>query len=124
MLGLLRTASAVAQRSATARTTARSAPAREVRSACIPFVPVDWLFRFFPYFCRDRVRFMLRFNQICFGCGLGYFYLWCHAPYKFDHYDGFYESPLYLYVKGGLARSGQLEENLRVKVKHFYPTDE
>merc|ERR1719384_946125 len=122
MFGLLR-ATATAARLSAART-ATSSSVAEVRSKCIPFVPVDWIFRFFPYFCRDRVRFMLRFNQICFGMGLGYFYLWCHAPYKADHYDGFYESPLYRHVKSKLAKTGQLEENLRIKVKHFYPTDE
>ena len=30
--------------------------------------------------------------------GLGYFYLWCHTPYKCDNYDHFAESPLFLYV--------------------------
>merc|ERR1711897_116687 len=93
----------------------------DARLGSLPFVPTDWVFRWFPYFCRDRVRFMLRFNQISFGMGLGYFYLWCHAPYKCDNYDHFYESPLYLSVKGNLESTGQLDENLRVKVKHFYP---
>merc|ERR1712107_357847 len=59
-----------------------------------------------------------------FGMGLGYFYLWCHKPYGCDHYDGFYESPLYLYTKSQLEKTGQLEENLRVKVQHFYPQAE
>eukprot|EP00930_Biecheleria_cincta_P040771 TRINITY_DN27927_c0_g1_i1.p1 TRINITY_DN27927_c0_g1~~TRINITY_DN27927_c0_g1_i1.p1 ORF type:complete len:144 (+),score=15.13 TRINITY_DN27927_c0_g1_i1:59-433(+) len=92
--------------------------------ASIPFVPVDWVFRFFPYFSRDKVRFMFRFNQISFGCGLGYFYLWCHTPYKCDNYDHFDESMLYKYVKGNMEKTGQLEENLRVKVRHFYPQTE
>lgn len=33
---------------------------------------------------------------------------------------GFYESPLYRYVKGNLEKTGALEENLRVKRKSFY----
>ena len=36
----------------------------------LPFVPTDWVFRFLPYICRDRVRFMYRFNQLSFGMGL------------------------------------------------------
>merc|ERR1711920_534455 len=95
-----------------------------VKKTSLPFVPTDWIFRFFPYICRDRVRFMFRFNQISFLMGLGYFYLWCHKPYARDHYDGFYESPLFLYTKHQLEKTGQLEENLRVKVHHFYPQEE
>lgn len=89
----------------------------------MPFVPTDWVFKWFPYICRDRVRFMFRFNQISFGMGLGYFYLWCHTPFKCDHYDHFYESPLYRWVKSDMEKTGQLEENLRIKVKHFYPQE-
>ncbi|CAE7744325.1 unnamed protein product [Symbiodinium pilosum] len=89
-----------------------------------PFVPVDWVFRFFPYFSRDKVRFMLRYVQISFFSGLGYFYLWCHTPYKCDNYDHFEESLLFQFVKSRLEKSGQLEENLRVKVHHFYPQTE
>ncbi|CAE7406434.1 unnamed protein product [Symbiodinium necroappetens] len=89
-----------------------------------PFVPVDWVFRFFPYFSRDKVRFMLRYVQISFFSGLGYFYLWCHTPYGCDNYDHFAESPLFLFVKSRLEKSGQLEENLRIKVHHFYPQTE
>eukprot|EP00440_Ansanella_granifera_P071171 gb/GFBE01077240.1/.p1 GENE.gb/GFBE01077240.1/~~gb/GFBE01077240.1/.p1 ORF type:complete len:122 (+),score=22.23 gb/GFBE01077240.1/:1-366(+) len=93
----------------------------QANTASLPFVPVDWIFRFFPYFTRDKVRFMLRFNQISVGCGLGFFYCWCHTPYKCDNYDHFEESMLYTYVKGQLEKSGQLEENVRIKVRHFYP---
>jgi len=82
------------------------------------------VFRFFPYFARDKVRFMLRYVQISFFSGLGYFYLWCHTPYGCDNYDHFAESPLYEFVKSRLEKSGQLEENLRVKVHHFYPVQE
>merc|ERR1719230_713203 len=99
MVCLLRSAVAVARRGPAVRLP----PAvTQAKSTALPFVPTDWVFRFFPYICRDRVRFMLRFNQISFGMGLGYMYLWCHAPYKCDHYDGFYESPLYKYVRGSL----------------------
>merc|ERR1712107_713847 len=118
MLGLLRSAVTASRR--VLPTTVEKALAVPKVTA-LPFVPTDWVFRFFPYFCRDRVRFMLRFNQISFGMGLGYFYLWCHAPYKCDNYDHFYESPLYLKVKGDLEKAGELEENLRIKVKHFSP---
>mmetsp|Transcript_88410 Transcript_88410/g.258404 ORF Transcript_88410/g.258404 Transcript_88410/m.258404 type:complete len:121 (-) Transcript_88410:159-521(-) len=117
MLGLLRTAVAAGVR-AEARL---PAAVTNAKVTSLPFVPTDWVFRFFPYICRDRVRFMLRFNQISFMMGFGYFYFWCHTPFKCDHYDGFYESPLYKYVRGSLERSGKLEENLRVKVHHFYP---
>ncbi|CAE7465647.1 unnamed protein product [Symbiodinium sp. CCMP2592] len=96
----------------------------QASSDSFPFVPVDWVFRFFPYFSRDKVRFMLRYVQISFFSGLGYFYLWCHTPYGCDNYDHFAESPLFLYVKSRLEKSGQLEENLRIKVHHFYPQTE
>eukprot|EP00444_Apocalathium_aciculiferum_P010219 CAMPEP_0183388072 /NCGR_PEP_ID=MMETSP0370-20130417/3789_1 /TAXON_ID=268820 /ORGANISM="Peridinium aciculiferum, Strain PAER-2" /LENGTH=139 /DNA_ID=CAMNT_0025566893 /DNA_START=151 /DNA_END=571 /DNA_ORIENTATION=+ len=56
--------------------------------------------------------------------GFGFFYLWAHTPYKCDHYEGFYESPLYNFVKADLEKTGQLEENVRIKVKHFYPHTE
>ncbi|CAE7938416.1 unnamed protein product [Symbiodinium sp. KB8] len=128
-MGLLRVACAA--RAATAATTAatagRASLPLSLTQASInsfPFVPVDWVFRFFPYFSRDKVRFMLRYVQISFFSGLGYFYLWCHTPYGCDNYDHFAESPLYLFVKSRLEKSGQLEENLRVKVHHFYPVQE
>mmetsp|Transcript_114930 Transcript_114930/g.297885 ORF Transcript_114930/g.297885 Transcript_114930/m.297885 type:complete len:125 (-) Transcript_114930:95-469(-) len=123
MLGLLRTAvAAAAQRPVAAVQLPRSIVQAKANS--LPFIPTDWIFRFFPYISRDRVRFLLRFNQISFLMGLGYFYLWAHAPYKCDHYEGFYESPLYRYTRGELEKTGQLEENLRIKVKHFYPQTE
>ncbi|CAE7817379.1 unnamed protein product [Symbiodinium sp. CCMP2456] len=96
----------------------------EASTDSFPFVPVDWVFRFFPYFSRDKVRFMLRYVQISFFSGLGYFYLWCHTPYGCDNYDHFAESPLFLFVKSRLEKSGQLEENVRIKVHHFYPQTE
>merc|ERR1719150_3238250 len=112
MLGLLRT-SLLAARATAARL---PAPLAVAKKTSLPFIPTDWVFRFLPYLSRDKVRFMYRFNQISFLMGLGYFYLWCHAPYKCDHYEGFYESPLYRYVKSKLEKTGQLEENHRIKV--------
>eukprot|EP00933_Yihiella_yeosuensis_P024583 TRINITY_DN1906_c0_g1_i1.p1 TRINITY_DN1906_c0_g1~~TRINITY_DN1906_c0_g1_i1.p1 ORF type:complete len:125 (+),score=22.35 TRINITY_DN1906_c0_g1_i1:76-450(+) len=117
MAGILRTAVA-AGRLVTPRLPGSLTQANK---SSIPFVPTDWVFRYFPWFSRDKVRFMLRFNQISFFMGLGYFYLWCHTPYKSDSYEHFWESPLYKYVRGNLAKTGELEENLRVKVHHFYP---
>eukprot|EP00927_Polykrikos_kofoidii_P052901 TRINITY_DN46930_c0_g1_i1.p1 TRINITY_DN46930_c0_g1~~TRINITY_DN46930_c0_g1_i1.p1 ORF type:complete len:117 (-),score=9.98 TRINITY_DN46930_c0_g1_i1:33-383(-) len=116
MLGLLRTACRLASRRL-------PAPVAEHQVKSIPFVPTDWIFRYTPYFCRDRVRFMLRFNQISFGMGLGFFYFYCHTPFAADNYDHFWESPLYRWTKGNLEKSGQLEENLRIKVRHFYPQE-
>merc|ERR1719411_1767462 len=85
------------------------------RQTGLPFVPTDWVFRFFPFICRDRVRFLYRFNQISFFMGLGYFYLWCHTPFACTHYEGFWESPYYRYVKWEMYKTGELEENLRIK---------
>merc|ERR1712137_1200558 len=93
------------------------------RSASLPFLPVDWIFRFAPYFSRDRVRYMYRFNQISFVMGYGLLLGYYHQPFAGDHYDHAYESPLYRWVKADLERSGQLEENVRVKVHHFYPQE-
>eukprot|EP00932_Pfiesteria_piscicida_P015265 SRR837773.27307.p3 GENE.SRR837773.27307~~SRR837773.27307.p3 ORF type:complete len:118 (-),score=46.66 SRR837773.27307:56-409(-) len=113
MFGLLRLAAAAPR----ARLPASLTLAR-VQS--IPFMPTDWMFRFFPYFSKDRVRWLLRFNQISFMMGFGYLFFWGHTPYGCDHYEGFYESPLYRYVRGNLEKTGQLEENLRIKHTHFY----
>mmetsp|Transcript_98752 Transcript_98752/g.195786 ORF Transcript_98752/g.195786 Transcript_98752/m.195786 type:complete len:125 (+) Transcript_98752:67-441(+) len=120
MFGIIRTAVAVCRLSASRLPNVLN----KANTNSLPFIPTDWVFRFAPYICRDRVRFMLRFNQISFGTSLAWFYLFAHAPYTYDHYEGFYESPLYNFVKGNLERSGQLEENLRVKVHHFYPQTE
>eukprot|EP00933_Yihiella_yeosuensis_P024585 TRINITY_DN1906_c0_g1_i3.p2 TRINITY_DN1906_c0_g1~~TRINITY_DN1906_c0_g1_i3.p2 ORF type:complete len:124 (+),score=19.49 TRINITY_DN1906_c0_g1_i3:66-437(+) len=118
MVGILRAAVA------TGRLSAPRLPSSLTQTnRSIPFVPTDWVFRYFPWFSRDKVRFMLRFNQISFFMGLGYFYLWCHTPYKSDSYEHFWESPLYRYVRGNLEKTGELEENLRVKVHHFYPQE-
>ena len=75
MLGLMRSGVAAARRPPLTRLHMSVAVAK---STSLPFVPTDWVFRFFPYICRDRVRFMLRFNQISFGMGLGY-NLWSHT---------------------------------------------
>merc|ERR1719384_1088550 len=121
MLGLFRTAVAAGSRSSQASPARLPVALAGAKSTSLPFVPTDWIFRFFPYICRDRVRFMLRFNQLSFAMGFGYLFWWSHMPYKCDHYEGFYESPLYRYTREKLRRTGQLEENLRVKVKTFYP---
>merc|ERR1711964_540869 len=87
----------------------------------IPGIPVDWIFKFFPRVCRDRVRFMWRFNQISFLSGFGYVYWWSHMPFKGAHYEGMSPksaSPLYWYRLRQLENSGKLEGNLRVKVHH------
>merc|ERR1719436_1289319 len=105
ILGLLRTSLAAAR-----ATSARSPTALvQVKKTSLPFIPTDWVFRFFPYLARDRVRFMYRFNQISFGMGLGYALFYCHTPYKNDHYEGFYESPLYRWKKSSLEKQGLLE---------------
>merc|ERR1719158_1457815 len=118
MLGLLRTAASAAARAKAGAALPRSLV--QAKGSSLPFIPTDWVFRFFPYICRDRVRFMLRFNQLSFAMGFGYLMVWGHQPYKCDHYEGFYESPLYRHTKNQLAKTGQLEENLRIKVKTFY----
>merc|ERR1712107_347796 len=108
-MGLLRIAAAV--------TKARPVAAvNSVKSTNLPFFPVDWAFRFFPYMTRDRVRFMYRCNQIYFGMGffllLGYY----ARPFHGDNYDHIYASTYYARVRTQLYNSGQLEENLRIKV--------
>ena len=95
----------------------------ERKAASLPFVPTDWVFYWMPYICCDRVRFMWRFNQISFMMGFGFLYFWCHKPFAGDHYAHFYESPLYTWVKNDLAKTGQLEENVHIKVKNFYPQE-
>mmetsp|Transcript_35701 Transcript_35701/g.74974 ORF Transcript_35701/g.74974 Transcript_35701/m.74974 type:complete len:123 (-) Transcript_35701:125-493(-) len=90
----------------------------------LPFIPVDWIFKYAPGICRDRVRFCVGFNQVSFLCGFGWIMFYAHAPFKADHYDHFDESMLYKYVKSQLFKTGQLEENLRIKVHHFYPLTE
>mmetsp|Transcript_72860 Transcript_72860/g.117448 ORF Transcript_72860/g.117448 Transcript_72860/m.117448 type:complete len:134 (+) Transcript_72860:2-403(+) len=117
MAGLLRAALA-----ANARASPRlPASLTQANRASMPFIPQDWVFRFFPGLTRDKVRFMLRFNQVSFSMGLGFFYLWCHTPYKCDQYDHFEESYLFSWVKGNMQKTGEYDENVRIKVRHFYP---
>merc|ERR1712107_936159 len=81
----------------------------EARATSIPFVPTDWVFRYMPWLCRDRVRFMYNFNILSFFMGFGYMMIWCHAPFESESYDHFAESPLYNWVRNDLAKTGQLE---------------
>ena len=37
----------------------------EASTDSFPFVPVDWVFRFFPYFSRDKVRWSLTHHGSC-----------------------------------------------------------
>eukprot|EP00929_Paragymnodinium_shiwhaense_P037652 TRINITY_DN2001_c0_g4_i1.p1 TRINITY_DN2001_c0_g4~~TRINITY_DN2001_c0_g4_i1.p1 ORF type:complete len:127 (-),score=29.67 TRINITY_DN2001_c0_g4_i1:135-515(-) len=122
MLGLLR--SAVAAGRATAARRPNQVVQQAKNTAIIPFVPVDWVFRFCRYgWVRDRVRFLYWFNVMAFGIGFFYMTLYAHTPYACSNYDHFYESPLYKYVRGNLEKTGQLEENLRVKYTSFYPPE-
>merc|ERR1719331_2673972 len=120
MLGLLRIALNAA------RLSMPKLPANIMQSrvTSIPFVPMDWVFRWFPYFTRDKVRFMLRFNQVSFLMGFGYMYVISHPPGLGAHYGHEWKSPLYNYTKERLDRTGQYDENVRVKVHHFYPVEE
>merc|ERR1719270_2970793 len=102
MVGLLRTAVAAGLRASPARSAQLPPALTGAKAGSLPFIPTDWIFRFFPYICRDRVRFMLRFNQLSFAMGFGYLMVWGHQPYKCDHYEGFYESPLHRHTKNQL----------------------
>merc|ERR1740116_391905 len=109
MAGLLRVAVAAGLRSPSSPVKLPVALSG-AKTSGIPFIPTDWIFRFFPFMCRDRVRFMLRFNQLSFAMGFSYLMWWGHTPYKADHYEGFYESPLYRHTREQLRRTGQLDE--------------
>ena len=113
-MGLLRVTSAAAR----ARP---SAALNNVRSRGLPFVPVDWMFRFMPYYTRDRVRFMYNMNRVYFMTGFGLLLGYYHMPFTGDHYDHFHESYWYLYRKNQLYNSGTLAENERIKHENFYP---
>mmetsp|Transcript_19045 Transcript_19045/g.34448 ORF Transcript_19045/g.34448 Transcript_19045/m.34448 type:complete len:126 (-) Transcript_19045:110-487(-) len=117
MLGLLR----MSMRSSCSGMNRATAPLAKAPTSCLPFVPTDWVFRFFPYMTRDKVRFFYRFNQISFAMGFLYVYLWAHVPYAGADYDHVPTWPLYRWTYANLERTGQLEENLRIKVHHFYP---
>merc|ERR1719282_1316783 len=121
MLGLLRTSILASRASAAARVPQTTLM---VRQRSLPFIPTDWMFRFFPAFCRDRARFFYRFQVISFLMGFGLLLGYFHQPFVDDNYDHYWESPLYLYTKSQLHKTGQLEENLRIKVRHFYPQQE
>ena len=56
--------------------------------------------------------------------GLAIFYGLYHTPYEGAHYGHEWKSPLYNYTETKLYRTGALDENLRVKVTHFYPQAE
>merc|ERR1719262_1286856 len=112
MLGLLRTACAAAQASTARRT------ADLTRS--MPFVPTDWVFRFFPKFSRDKVRYMYYHNVVSTVGGLGFFYLYCHTPHADDNYCHEYISPMQKWVKNSMYNDGSLDEAKRVKRTSFY----
>ncbi|CAK9009711.1 unnamed protein product [Durusdinium trenchii] len=90
----------------------------------MPYLPVDMVFRFFPRWTRDKVRFFYWYYLVSFLLGFGFLMGYSHTPYVGDNYDHFPESPLYKWTKSSLDKTGQLEENLRVKVHHFYPQTE
>ncbi|CAL1150017.1 unnamed protein product [Cladocopium goreaui] len=96
----------------------------QASSHSMPYLPVDMVFRFFPRWTRDKVRFFYWYYLVSFLTGLGILMGYFHTPYVGDNYDHFAETPLYLWTKSSLAKTGQLEENLRVKVHHFYPQTE
>eukprot|EP00438_Fugacium_kawagutii_P029291 Skav207990 [mRNA] locus=scaffold1203:45082:46344:+ [translate_table: standard] len=107
---------------------------REASRESMPYLPVDMVFRFFPRWTRDKerlgvsclvqVRFFYWYYMVSFLMGLGVLLGYLHTPYVGDNYEHFAETPLYLWTKSSLAKTGQLEENLRVKVHHFYPQTE
>mmetsp|Transcript_4842 Transcript_4842/g.6808 ORF Transcript_4842/g.6808 Transcript_4842/m.6808 type:complete len:115 (+) Transcript_4842:83-427(+) len=86
----------------------------------LPFIPTDWVFRFMPWISRDRVRFLLRFNQISFVFGFGFILFFAHTPYGGAGYDHLWKSPLYNWKYTQLEKTGELEDNLKIKRKHFY----
>ena len=96
----------------------------QASSDSMPYLPVDMVFRFFPRWTRDKVRFFYWYYVVSFLMGLGVLLGYLHTPYACDNYDHFAETPLYNWTKSSLAKTGQLEENLRVKVHHFYPQTE
>mmetsp|Transcript_31260 Transcript_31260/g.71372 ORF Transcript_31260/g.71372 Transcript_31260/m.71372 type:complete len:125 (+) Transcript_31260:76-450(+) len=117
MLGLLR----MSMRSNRAGMNRATAPLAKAPRSCLPFIPTDWVFNWMPYMTRDKVRFLFRFNQISFLMGFGFVYLWCHVPFAGADYDHVPTWPLYRWTYARLERTGELEENLRIKVHHLYP---
>mmetsp|Transcript_63429 Transcript_63429/g.151338 ORF Transcript_63429/g.151338 Transcript_63429/m.151338 type:complete len:128 (+) Transcript_63429:93-476(+) len=126
MLGLLRTAMRVSRPLAGATMVSTATPTTLAKAprSCYLFVPVDWWFRFFPYFARDRVRFLIRWIQLSFLSGFGFVYLWAHTPFAGAEYDHIPTWPLFRYIERKLDRTGELEYNLKIKVHHFYPQEE
>ena len=112
MLGLLRTACA-ASRASTARQTIDI-------SRSLPFLPQDWVFRFFPKFTRDKVRYMYFYNQVSVLGGFLFFYLYCHTPHADDNYYHEHESWMEQSVKNAMWKSGKLDECKKVKRTTFY----
>lgn len=86
----------------------------------IPAFPMDWFFRFFPRFSRDKVRFLYRWNQIAFVIGGGIVFYF-HTPYEGANYHHLYHSWLFNWTVSELKKTDTYDENLRVKYHHFYP---
>eukprot|EP00811_Abedinium_folium_P012808 NODE_21896_length_731_cov_8.283113.p1 GENE.NODE_21896_length_731_cov_8.283113~~NODE_21896_length_731_cov_8.283113.p1 ORF type:complete len:156 (+),score=30.35 NODE_21896_length_731_cov_8.283113:68-469(+) len=117
MLDLLRTTMRVTRMGGS-----RVPQARSVAKTCyIPFFPMEWTFQLFPKSTRDKVRFMYRWNQIALASGFGIVLFVYHTPYEGASYLHLYHSPLYRWALWKLHKSNMYEENLRVKVHHFYP---
>ena len=49
---------------------------------------------------------------------------WYHTPYEGADYDHEWHSPLYKWVKGGLEKSGKLQDNLKIKYHDLYVEEE
>merc|ERR1712139_545273 len=108
MFGLLRVAAAAGRlRAPASANKVASIGVNNIRATNIPlpYVPPDWIFRYLPGFCKDRVRFSYRFNQVSFLFGFGYL-LFCHTPYMAADYDHVPHSWLYTSTIAKLEKSG------------------
>ncbi|KAF4671148.1 hypothetical protein FOZ61_005371 [Perkinsus olseni] len=100
-----------------------SATPREAGELVVENTPMDWMFYYFPNYSRDKVALMARQIKIHFAIGFALVFFVYHPPYKGADYENFHKSPLYWYKYNKLERSGQLQENLRIKRDWFYDED-
>ncbi|KAF4713971.1 hypothetical protein FOZ63_034059 [Perkinsus olseni] len=105
------------------RVSALPTPVKTMSQRSHIFTPMDWMFYYFPNYSRDKVALMARQIKIHFAIGFALVFFVYHPPYKGADYENFHKSPLYWYKYNKLERSGQLQENLRIKRDWFYDED-
>uniref|UniRef100_A0A7S3UJ67 Uncharacterized protein n=1 Tax=Oxyrrhis marina TaxID=2969 RepID=A0A7S3UJ67_OXYMA len=105
----------------------RFAAAAQQQASRKSVIPIDWVWRYGPtWLVQDKVKWMYYYN-IFVGGGTVLLVIYAHEPFGgADNNERYGSGPWawhYHMVKNRLKNSGELEDNLRVKVTSFYPPE-